>query len=173
MYMSFFSSQYLIASGRRSCKMVLTLMWCLGFVSGLCIAACADNLASLMRACCDAGVSIVGLFFVPFLPFLISAVAVYCHAPLIILLTGLCKSFLLGLCICVVQSGFSQGGLLICFLLLFTDILTAPALFWFQMRYLQGLRKGIVRDSILALMWFFAVSAVDRAWIVPLLRDII
>ena len=171
--MRFFLSQNFVASSRRSCKMVLAVIWVLGLICGSFCAAGADNLSSLMRACCHAGVSIVGLFFVPFLPFLISAVAVYCHAPLIILLTGLCKSFLLGLCICVVHSGFSQGGLLICFLLLFTDILTAPALFWFQMRYLQGLRKGIVRDSILALMWFFAVSAVDRAWIVPLLRDII
>ena len=171
--MRFFLSQYLIASGCRSCKIILTLLWCFGFIWGVYVAACADNLASLMRACCDAGVSIVGLFFVPFLTFSISAAAVYCRIPLIVYLTGLCKSFLLGFCVCAVHFGFFRGGWMICALLLFTDIFTAPALFGFQLRYLQGVRKGFCRDSICCLCWFILVSMVDEAWIVPLLRDII
>ena len=153
--------------------MVLVVLWTIGFICGVSCAACADNLSSLMRACCDVGVSIVGLFFVPFFPFLISAAAVYCSAPLILYLTGLCKSFLVGFCICAVHSGFADGGWLVSLLLLFTDIFTAPVLFWFQLRWVSGDGKYIVRDGVLALAWFAAVSAVDHFWILPLLREII
>lgn len=171
--MRFVIMPYFFASRSRSCKKLLVLLWTVGFFCGCSCAAGADNLASLMRACCHAGVSIVGLFFVPFLPFLISAVAVYCSAPLILLLTGLSKSFLLGFCVCAVYVAFSGGGWLISFLLLFTDIFTAPALFGYQIRCLRGGRKLICLDSLLTMLWFIAVSTVDRLWIVPLLREII
>ena len=135
--------------------------------------AFTDNLASLMRACCDAGVSIVGLFLVPFFPFLISAVAVYCSTPLILYLTGLAKSFLFGFCACAVYTGSSGGGWLLCLLLLFTDLLTAPALFLFQLRCMYDDSKNVLRFGVFAVLWFMAVSAADYLWIVPLLRDII
>ena len=172
-HMSFFFTRNLIALSRRSCKMILSFLWCFGFSCGILTAARADNLASLMLACCDAGVSIVGLFFVPFIPFLISAAAVYISAPLILYLTGLCKSFLLGFCVCAVCMGFSVGGWLMCLLFLFTDLLTAPALFWFQLRCVSGYTRDILRNGLFALLWFMAVSIVDCMWIVPLLRDII
>ena len=171
--MRFLFSQYSIASRCHSCKKVLAFLWVVGFVCGCSCAACSDNLVSLMRACCNAGVSIVGLFFVPFLPFLITAAAVYCSAPLFVFLTGLCKSFLLGFCICAVYSGFSGGGWLVCLLLLFTDILTAPVLLWFQLRAVPGPGKNIRKCGVLAVAWFAAVSAADHIWIAPLLREII
>ena len=171
--MRFLFSQYSIASRCHSCKMVLAFLWVVGFVCGCSCADCADNLVPLMLACCNAGVSIVGLFLVPFLPFLITAAAVYCSAPLFVYLTGLCKSFLLGFCICAVYSGFSGGGWLVCLLLLFTDILTAPVLLWFQLRAIPGPEKNIRKCGILAVAWFAAVSAADHIWIAPLLRKII
>ena len=171
--MRLFFSQYSIASHRCSCKILLAFLWVIGFVCGCSCAACADNFVSLMRACCDAGVSIVGLFFVPFLPFLITAVAVYFSAPLIVYLTGLCKAFLLGFCFCAVHSGFSTGGWLVSLLLLFTDLVTVPALLWFQCCVVGASRKTVFKCGILALFWFVAVAAADYFWIVPLLRDII
>lgn len=170
--MRFFLSQNFVASSRRSCKMVLAVIWVLGLICGSFCAAGADNLSSLMRACCHAGVSIVGLFFVPFLPFLISAAAVYCSAPLILYLASLCKSFLLGFCVSAVWSAFSSGGPVMSLLLLFTDIFTAPALFVFQLRHINGGRL-INRSVIFTLLWFAAVSAVDHLWILPLIRAII
>ena len=171
--MRFFVSRHLIASDRRSCKLMLTVLWVFGFVCGSFCAAGADNLVSLMRACCDAGVSIVGLFFIPFFPFLISAAAVYCSAPLIMYLTGLTKAFLIGFCFFAVYSGFTGGGWLVCLLLMFTDLLTAPALFRFQYRAMCGSARSVCWDGILTLLWFAVVTVVDRLWIVPLLKEII
>ena len=171
--MRFLFSQYLIASRCHSCKMIIAFLWGIGFVCGCLCAACADNFTSLMRTCCTADVSIVGLFFVPFLPFLISAAAVYCSAPLIVYLTGFCKSFLLGFCVCTVYSGFPGGGWLVSLLLLFTDVLTVPMLFWFQCHAVINPGKTTFKYGMLAIFWFAAVSAVDYFWIVPLLRDII
>ena len=171
--MMFFFSQYSIASRRCSCKMLLAFLWVVGFICGCLCAAGADNVASLMRACCVAGVSIVGLFLVPFLPFLITAAAVYFSAPFLVYLTGFCKAFLLGFCVCAVHSGFAEGGWLVSMLLLFTDMLTIPVLFWFQRCAVCNPGKGIIKCGALAFVWFAAVSAVDFFWIVPLLRDII
>ena len=171
--MSFFSEQNLIASGRRSCKYLLLFLWFIGFACGVSTAACTDNLASLMRACCDAGVSIVGLFFIPFFPFLISAVAVYYSIPQIVYLTSTVKAFLLGFCACTVFGCFNSGSLLICLLLLFTDLLTGPALYLFQRRCLHDGCRVDIRCCVLTLLWFLIVCAADYLWIVPLLRDII
>ena len=170
--MSFFFPRNLVVASRRSCKLILSFLWSFGLFSGVSVAACADNPVSLMRACCDAGVSIVGLLTVPFLPFLISAFAVYCSALPVLYLTGFCKSFLLGFCVCAVSTGFPGGGWLMCLLLLFTDLLTVPGLFLFQFRCLSGC-KGILQQGLWTALWFVAVCIADYLWVVPLLRDII
>ena len=171
--MSFFFTQNLVADSRRSCKMLLALLWCIGLICGISLAACTDTIASLMRACCDAGVSIVGLFFVPFVPFLISAIAVYCSIPLFIYVSGLAKSFLFGFCTCAVLAAFSDGGWLTCLLLLFTDLLTIPVLYLFQLRCLRDGVKDILSRGVYTVAWFAVVSSADYLWIAPLLRDII
>ena len=171
--MRFLLWRNLTSVGRHSCKLVILILWTVGFWLGVCFAAYADNLTSLMRAFCDSGVSIVGLFLVPVLPFLISAVAIFRSALLILYLTCFCKSFLLGFSVCIVSSAFSGGGWLICFLLLFTDLLTVPALFLFQLRGAQRCGRLIWRDVVIAVLWFAAVSSVDRLWILPFLREII
>lgn len=171
--MSFLFSQNLVAHGRRSCKILLAFLWCFGFGSGVLMAARTDNIASLMLACCDAGVSIVGLFFVPFFPFLISAIAVYCSIPLLVYIIGLVKSFAIGFCFCAVSRAFAGGGWLISLLLMFTDLLTAPALFLFQLRVVTEEQQRILRHGVYALVWFVTVSLADYIWIAPLLRDTI
>ena len=163
----------LIAVSHSSCKFVILLLWTLGFLCGIFSAASADNLSSLMLTCCDAGVSIVGLIIVPFFPFLFSAIAVFCSSPLLLYLTGFCKSFLLGFSIRAVFIVFSGGGLLICTLLLFTDLLTTPAIFLFQLRCANRHSKRLLQSCISVLIWFLTVIAVDYTWITPLLRDII
>lgn len=170
--MYFFFPRKLIESGRRSCKMILIIFWCIGFAGGTVAAAGAGNLTSLMRACCDSSVSIVGLFLVPFFPFLISAVAVYFSLPWLLCLTALCKMFSFGFCTCAVAVGFAEAGWLICLLLLFTDLCTLPVLCWFQFRHSAGGRRILWKDVLCPIVWFLAVCAVDRIWIVPLLIDI-
>lgn len=163
----------LIASGYSSCKLTVLFLWIFGFLSGVVFAAPADHLVSLMRACCDAGVSIVGLFFVPFLPFLISAAAVFCSAPLMFYFTFWGKSFLLGFSLRIVHAGFTGGGWLICLLLFFTDILTAPILLLFGLRHADCRRKPGPQEIAFAMIWFAVVCTTDYLWVVPLLREII
>lgn len=163
----------LIAVSRRSCKLILLFLWIIGFLCGVVCAAYADNLTSLMRTCFSSGVSIVGLLSVPILPFLISAVAVYCSAPLILYFTGFCKAFLIGFSLCVVHSVFDGGGWLICLLLFFTDLLTAPVLMLFQLRYCGCEGTVRPRDILFPLFWFALVGAVDCFAVVPFLRDIL
>ena len=163
----------LMEDGRRSCKMSLILCWLIGIWSGVLVAAGADDIVSLMRACCYASVSIVGLLFIPLFPFLISAVAVYFSLPRLLCFTAFMKSFFFGFCTCVVFKGFGTAGWLVWPMLQFTDLLTLPVLCRFQLRHFGVRSTGFCRDGIAATLWFLAVAAADWLWVAPLLRDII
>lgn len=163
----------LMEASRRSCKSHLILFWLVGFGSGVFTAAGADNIVSLMRACCDAGVSIVGLLLVPLFPFLISAVAVYFSLPWLLCLTAFLKSFLSAFCACAVFLVFKGAGWLILPMLQFTDLMTLPVLYRFQSRHISGQRARVIQESIVSLLWFLAVSLTDLLWVTPLLKDII
>lgn len=170
--MRYLFPQKVIGCGGRSCKMILILIWCIGFTGGAVVAADAGNLTSLMRACCESGVSIVSLTLVPLFPFLLSAVAVYFSCHWLLYLTALAKMFSFGFCACAVTGAFGGAGWLIRSLLLFTDFCTVPVLCWFQLRYLSLCRRRFWADTFGCIFWFLGVCAVDRIWIVPLLRGI-
>lgn len=163
----------LMEVSRRSCKLFLILCWLIGLWCGIFVAAGADNIVSLMRACCDAGVSIVGLLFIPLFPFLISAVAVYFSLPWLLCLTAFFKSLLSVFCTCVIFRAFKGAGWLIWPMLQFTDLLTLPVLCRFQLRRICSQRTGFIREVAVSLGWFLAVALTDWLWVAPLLRDII
>ena len=163
----------LIDANLRSCKFTLILCWSIGFGCGILSAAGADDIVSLMRACCDASVSIVGLLFIPLFPFLISAVAVYFSLPWLLFLTAFLKSFLSSFCACAIFRVFKGAGWLVLPMLQFTDLLTLPVLCRFQFRHICGQKTGVIREGTMSLAWFMAVVLTDWLWVAPLRRDII
>ena len=165
--------QKMMDCSRRSCNFFLIFLWCIGFACGANLARRTGNFVSLMRACCESRVSIVGLVTVPFLPFLFSAVAVYLSSLPLLYLTAFFKTFSFGFCIFAVTRSFGSAGWLIRFLLLFTDICTLPVLLRFQ--YVQSRlgRKNFWRNSICCALYFVGVCLIDQIWIATLLRDII
>lgn len=165
--------QKLMDYSRRSCKLFLVIVWLTGFGSGIYTAAHADSLISLMRACCDAGVSIVGLLFVPFFPFLISAYAVYFSQPWLLRAVAFIKSFLFACCSCIVLKAFGAAGWLLWPMLQFTDLMTLPLLCRFQIRHFRERAEGFYKDAVLTLLWFCGIALADWLWVAPMLRDII
>lgn len=165
--------QKLMEHSRRSCKTFLVLIWLTGFGCGIFTAAHADSLVSLMRACCDAGVSIVGLLFVPILPFLISAYAVYFSLPWLLCVIAFIKSFLFACCSYLVMSAFDAAGWLLWPMLQFTDLMTFPLICRFQFRHFHERAEGFYTDAALSLLWFCVIALADWLWVAPMLRDII
>lgn len=170
--MNRFYPQILMGCRHCSCKIILAVCWSVGFAGGICSASDAGIYLSLMRACCDSRVSIVNLLLVPCFPFLISAIAVYfSHFPLLYLCAA-SKMFCFGFALCMVSRSFAGAGLLVCILLLFTDILTFPILCVFQWFGFGIGKRRYFRSAVLCLLWFVIVCTVDYLWIMPLLREI-
>ena len=170
--MSRFYPQNLMGCRHRSCKFYLVVWWLTGIAGGLFLAADAGVYFSLMRACCDCRVSIVNLLLIPCFPFLISAIAVYFLLPMILYLCAAFKMFCFTYCICSLFATFAHAGLLVCVLLMFTNLLTVPALCRFQWLCASNGRKYLFRNAAVCLLWFAVVCTVDYLWIAPLLRDI-
>ena len=172
-FMRFFFPQKVMVCGGRSCKMILLFCWIIGSLCGAVVASGADSISSLVRACCDASVSTVGLLMVSFLPFLFSAVAVSFSLPWLLRLIALLKAFCFSFCAVIVLGEFGTAGWLCCLLLLFTDILTLPLLCRFQLRHCSAVCRFFLLVFCACLIWSLIVCMVDRSWVVPLLRDII
>ena len=132
MILTLFYPQKLMGCSHRSCKVSLILCWCIGFAGGVFQGLNAGPYYSLMRACCDSRVSIVNLLIVPCFPFLVSAIAVYFSLRLVLYFCAVCKMFCFSFCLCAVFRSFPGAGVLVCILLLFTDILAIPVLCRFQ-----------------------------------------
>ena len=162
----------LIGRCRRSCKIILAALWCAGLICGISAAACAGILPSLMRACCQSRVSIVSLLFVPLLPFLFSAFAVFISCPRLVCFVGFLKAFSFGLCLRAVSAAFGSAGWLVCSLLLFTDCVTMPALFWFWLRHADGNISSLGKDSLICTTWFLLIAIIDSAYVTPMLIQI-
>lgn len=163
----------LIGQNCRSCRKSLVVFWCVGLICGIFTAAGAGNLSSLMRACCHSRVSIVGLMFVPTLPFLFSAVAVYFSFPRLLYPIGFLKAFSFGFCLQAVSSAFGSAGWLMRFLLLFTNCMTIPVLCWFWLRHVDGNTGNWIRDTLICCGLFLITAILDHSWITPLVYQII
>lgn len=163
----------LIGRNRRSCKMILILVWCGGLLLGALGASGASNsINSLMRACVDSRVTIVGLLSVPLLPFLFSAVAVYLSISWLIYPIGFVKAFCFGFCACAVTIAYGSAGWLMMYLLLFTDCLTLPVLCWFWIRHVDGNKGRLWGDGVACMLWFVLIGSFDFWVVLPLLDKI-
>ena len=171
--MNRFYPQKLMGCKHHSCNFMMATCWCAGLSAGFFLAANAGSYFSLMRACCDSRVSIVSLLIVPCFPFLISAIAVYFSYRSLLYLCAVFKMFGFGFCLSMVLQTYPGAGLLVCILLMFTDILTVPAICRFQWCGCSRGRKYLLCQAVLCLCWFAAVCSVDYIWIMPLLREII
>ncbi len=126
-----------------------------------------------MRSALLAPVSIVGLLSIWTLPFLLSAFVVFLGRPLWLLLICFSKAF----CYAFVSLGFflafGTAGWLARILLLFSDWVCMPLLYWFWQRSLSGRRRPSRWDVAALLSVMLLVGSVDYRVIAPLLARLI
>ena len=150
-------------------RISLHLFWIMGLLCGGLLALFADNPASLMRM--PRHLSIVGLLLIPLFPFLISAFAVYLSRPRLIYAVCFLKAFCFCACAVMIRTACGSAGWLMQALLLFTDGLTTPVLYWFWLRCLDG--SDAVRSAWVCAGLFAMTAAVDWEWIAPFLNQIL
>ncbi len=159
---------------RKGCRFILAFCWLAGLICGIFIyLSSANSLTSMMRSVLYAPVSIVGLLCVTVLPFLLSAFAVFFFRPVWLLPICFAKAFLFAFISMGIVQDFGSAGWLIRCLLLFSDCIGVPILYWFWMRCLSDDR----RLSGWELTWIFSlvllVGSVNKSIISPVLAHLI
>ncbi len=149
-------------------KLILSLLWLLGLLLGVVLAGTGDIVPSLMRTASGTPVTIVSLLLRCTLPFLISLLAIHFSKRWIVFLLCFFKAFLFGLCICSVTFCFYQASWIVILLLIFSDIVLMPVLFYFWIKHIDSV--GVkMHSSMLCCAIAIVVACVDYCYISPYL----
>lgn len=159
---------------RNGCCFVLAFCWLAGLVCGILVCLSAgSSLSSWMRSTVFGSVSIVSLLFAAILPFLLSAFAVYISKPALLLVICFCKAFLFSFVSLGVYQAFGSAGWLIRLLLLFSDCMLIPLLFWYWHRHLMSKCSFCVWESVFVLALSVLIGSIDFSIISPFLVSLI
>ena len=152
---------------------ILTVLWPLSFLVGCLFYLSARSIFSpLMCSAVSGSVSIVSLLLCTLFPFLLSAFAVFLSGPWLLILIGFCKSFLFGFLSLGLVLSFGSGGWFLRFLVLSTDILLFPLLFWYLHRNLLTIPKSFLVESAFVISLALLIGIVYFVYILPFLADI-
>lgn len=159
---------------RKACIPLLAFCWFSGIALGALTGCSAgDSAISLMRAVSDFDVSIVALFFSQVLPFLISAIAVYIHAPWLLLLISFGKAFTFSFCASILTLAYGSAGWLLRLLLMFSDFCLCPVLLLFWARHIFADQKLNLSDCCACLMVIAAIVYWDHSFVSPFLHTVL
>lgn len=138
-----------------------------GFVAGVCLFRGLFSV-SWMRSFLSDSVSIVNLILFTFLPFLITAYAVFLKMPGLIFPIAFIKGFLFSVSALHITLYFVEIGCLARYILLFSDVMSLPLLFFFWRRHISGIHTC---SGVEILFYFSLVSlicSIDYCLISPL-----
>lgn len=144
---------------RRSYRKALLIMcWLAGSASGILFShsASADAIPFITGAVCQP-ITLCGALVVGFVPFLISALAVFSCELWVLPLVGGMKGFGYCFVICAISMAFGDSGWLIRCMLLFSDTVLVPLLCLFDFRYFVGGTNRFPREWFI---WFLVVAVV-------------
>lgn len=152
----------------RAGKRYLAFCFALGMLLGFAYAGTdLANRLPLMRSVASAPVSIVSLFLVWLLPFLITAFAVFRLPSWCILPIAFCKAFSYGFALRCIYLAFNQAGWLIWLLLLFTDTAGLISLYTLWLRNIPKRSASWRRDLLITLGILTLVTVFDFCIVSP------
>lgn len=164
----------LLCFWRKEHQTFLALFWFSGWAFGIWTASEAEGVFySLMHGALVSSVSILSVFCLTFLPFLISICVVMQNVPFLLLLIAFGQSFLLAIVSFYVLMAVGSSGWLISSLFLFSELCVIPVLFIFWRRYIFE-KQGPSNWEILGYcVWTLLVSCIDVRIISPFLAFLI
>ena len=152
----------------------LAFAWIVGLLLGAVLSVSADKLlASTMHAAISGSMSISGLIAVVLLPLLLSAYAVYFSQPAWLLLIIFLKAFLFAYTGAAILILYPTSGWLIGCLMMFSDALILPFLWWFWLFSASAPREQVLRRTAACAIWFLLIGCVDFAVVAPFLAHLI
>lgn len=164
----------LLPQRHRAGALLLAVCWLFGVLLGFCAALSAGYaLLGLVR---DATVESAPLFrviAVAVIPFLLTALASLLRQHWLIYVLCFFKAFAFGFCAVSISAAYGSAGWLVRFLLLFSDYLTIPVMYYFCVRQIKDSAFHADINFVSILIYTFAVGAIDYCFIIPFLRSVV
>ena len=158
---------------RRVTAIILAFVFSVGILAGAFIAQLTDTSYFLMmRTASDYRVSIVALLPSAALPLLFSAFAVYISQTWLLIPIAFLKAFLFGFLSFGLITLNPDSGWLLRFLVMFTDCLSIPVLFWFWIRCYDA-KNFFTTTIIAAFLLITGISLLDYQYISPFLVNLL
>ena len=146
------------------------------FLSGLCFGAIAHLLYGRFSFPLMDGVffvSIVGHFLSVLFPFLISALAVFISRPWLLLPVAFGKGFSFFYVSVGTLSSLGSSGGFFRLLLMFSDIICLPLLYFFWHRHIRSGADGYLTSVFVLVSFATFIGCVDFTVVLPLITEII
>ena len=159
---------------RKNGHLFLALSWSLGLLTGILFSLSAGNpLVSLMRTAAFGRVSILGLLTAILLPFLLSALAVCLQLPWLFFPISFGKAFLAAFLGCALVSAYGTAGILVRFLLMFSECFSLPFLFWYWIRYISLRNRPSALAAPIVFLFLVLIGIFDFYFVSPFLAAVI
>lgn len=171
-FMARFLHQDFLPRDHRRNHWILAFFWVAGLAFGTFSAfAAGPSLFLMMRGAAHGSLSIVSLLATLYLPFLLSAFAVFLSAYWLIFPLSFAKGFLFAFVSAGIVGAFGSAGWLFRLFLCFADHLSAPVLYWFWMYCLNN-QSGIRLQFLLTGSCLFLIASTEYSVISPFLADL-
>lgn len=145
----------------------LAFAWLSGLLAGPFFTCSAGgSFTDMILAAPGTGVAATSLLATVLLPLLCSALAVYTRHIWILPALAFIKAFLFSYTASAVLTVFGSAGWLVCVLLMFTDILSLPLLWWYWQYSMVANRQKLSRTVAVAIL-IMAIGFLDSHFVSP------
>ena len=152
---------------RRMDLVLLAFTWLAGFLSGLLFSLQPGMDAVISRFSMITRLTIPGLMCILLFPLALSCIAVF--KPQIFYLLSFLKALCFGYCSGCVLLMCVGAGWLVKFMLLFSDMLYHPCLFWFWIQHADGNREHLREHIVICLCIAIFIGLLDYFLVSPFL----
>lgn len=158
----------------RTQRTALASLWIIGLLFGAVIALSADTfLVPTMLSALQGSLSIFGLLIALLLPLLITALAVYISQPILLFPLAFLKAFLFAFSAVGVFASVGESAWLIKGLLMFSDTLALPFLWWLWLQVVDSEDGTVLRCMVPAAVFVVLIGCFDYAFVAPFMARLI
>ena len=171
---SFFHPNF--GTSRCAClRVLIAILWLCGLLFGAFVPFCCFQQSAALVCTVIAGdeLSLWGLFLARLLPVLLTIGAAYFSKPILITLVVFVKAFLFAFTSMSISCLAGSSAPLVCFLLLFSEVVTLPILWMMWNDFLLGNHHFLIRRGFCAVLIVSITSFVDYLYVEPFLRRLI
>ena len=155
-------------SCRKYAVPALACSWILGLLFGIRVGQIAFFDFNSMAATFP-GNTFVSLLAVMLFPIVVSVLIMYMGQPWLLLIVAFLKSFSFAYVSWIVMCDFGSAGWMIQLLIMFSDCLSLPLLWWYWCSLLRRTQHSLISMSIPILLATIAVGILDNRFIAPIL----